>query len=34
MGLQMIYAITYYLLPVNRVENAFSLDALFAVDRG
>src|ERR1700734_1549835 len=28
-GVQMIYAITYYLLLVNRSENRFSLDALF-----
>lgn len=29
-GVQMIYAITYYLLLVNREENRFSLDALFS----
>jgi thiosulfate dehydrogenase (quinone) large subunit len=28
-GVQMIYAITYYLLLVNRSSNRFSLDALF-----
>jgi thiosulfate dehydrogenase [quinone] large subunit len=28
-GVQMIYAITYYLLLVNRSGNRFSLDALF-----
>jgi thiosulfate dehydrogenase (quinone) large subunit len=28
-GVQMIYAITYYLLLVNRSENRFSMDALF-----
>src|SRR5579863_7209501 len=28
-GVQMIYAITYYLLLVNRSENRFSVDALF-----
>ena len=28
-GVQMIYAITYYLLLVNRSENRFSLDTLF-----
>jgi thiosulfate dehydrogenase (quinone) large subunit len=28
-GVQMIYAITYYLLLMNRSENRFSLDALF-----
>jgi thiosulfate dehydrogenase (quinone) large subunit len=33
-GIQMIYAITYYLLLLNRADNAFSLDALFRVDRG
>jgi thiosulfate dehydrogenase [quinone] large subunit len=33
-GIQMIYAITYYLLMSNRVDNAFSLDALFRGDRG
>jgi hypothetical protein len=33
-GIQMIYAITYYLLLLNRVDNAFSLDALFRADRG
>ena len=27
-GIQMIYAITYYLLLLNRADNAFSLDAL------
>jgi thiosulfate dehydrogenase (quinone) large subunit len=33
-GIQMIYAITYYLLMSNRADNAFSLDALFRADRG
>jgi thiosulfate dehydrogenase (quinone) large subunit len=33
-AIQMIYAITYYLLLLNRADNAFSLDALFRVDRG
>jgi thiosulfate dehydrogenase (quinone) large subunit len=33
-GIQMIYAITYYLLLLNRADNAFSLDALFRADRG
>jgi thiosulfate dehydrogenase [quinone] large subunit len=28
-GVQMIYAITYYLLLVNRSDNRFSLDGLF-----
>jgi thiosulfate dehydrogenase (quinone) large subunit len=28
-GIQMIYAITYYLLLLNRADNGFSLDALF-----
>jgi thiosulfate dehydrogenase [quinone] large subunit len=28
-GVQMIYAITYYLLLVNRSDNRYSLDALF-----
>jgi thiosulfate dehydrogenase (quinone) large subunit len=28
-GVQMIYAITYYLLLVNREQNRFSFDALF-----
>jgi thiosulfate dehydrogenase (quinone) large subunit len=32
-GVQMIYAITYYLLLVNRTENRFSLDALFFAKR-
>jgi thiosulfate dehydrogenase [quinone] large subunit len=32
-GIQMIYAITYYLLLLNRVDNAFSLDAVFREDR-
>jgi thiosulfate dehydrogenase [quinone] large subunit len=31
-GVQMIYAITYYLLLVNRSSNRFSLDALFFAD--
>jgi thiosulfate dehydrogenase [quinone] large subunit len=30
-GVQMIYAITYYLLLVNRSSNRFSIDALFLV---
>jgi thiosulfate dehydrogenase [quinone] large subunit len=33
-GIQMIYAITYYLLLLNCADNAFSLDALFREDRG
>lgn len=33
-GIQMIYAITYYLLMLNRADNAISLDGLFRVDRG
>jgi len=33
-GIRMIYAITYYLLLLNRADNAFSLDALFRVGRG
>ena len=33
-GIQMIYAITYYLLLFNRADNAFSLDALFRGERG
>lgn len=33
-GIQMIYAITYYLLLLNRADNAFSLDALLRVHRG
>ncbi len=32
-GVQMIYAITYYLLLVNRSENRFSLDTLFFNNR-
>jgi thiosulfate dehydrogenase [quinone] large subunit len=32
-GVQMIYAITYYLLLVNRSDNRFSLDALFFAER-
>ena len=32
-GVQMIYAITYYLLLVNRSDNRFSLDALFLEKR-
>ena len=32
-GVQMIYAITYYLLLVNRSHNRFSLDALFFAER-
>jgi thiosulfate dehydrogenase [quinone] large subunit len=28
-GIQMIYAITYYILLANRADNGFSLDALF-----
>jgi thiosulfate dehydrogenase [quinone] large subunit len=32
-GVQMIYAITYYLLLANRSENRFSLDALFFTNR-
>jgi thiosulfate dehydrogenase [quinone] large subunit len=32
-GVQMIYAITYYLLLVNRSNNRFSLDALFFSSR-
>ena len=31
-GIQMIYAITYYLLLLNRADNAFSLDTLLRVD--
>jgi thiosulfate dehydrogenase [quinone] large subunit len=34
MGIQMIYAITYYLLLLNRADKAFSVDALFRVHRG
>jgi len=33
-GVQMIYAITYYLLLANRAENHFSLDALFFAEHG
>ena len=33
-GVQMIYAITYYLLLVNRSENRFSVDALFFGKQG
>jgi uncharacterized membrane protein YphA (DoxX/SURF4 family) len=33
-GIQMIYAITYYLLRLNRADNAFSLDALLRLHRG
>jgi hypothetical protein len=33
-GIQIIYAITYYLLLLNRADNAFSVDALFGVHRG
>jgi thiosulfate dehydrogenase (quinone) large subunit len=33
-GVQMIYAITYYLLLVSRSENRFSLDALFFGKQG
>jgi thiosulfate dehydrogenase (quinone) large subunit len=33
-GIQMIYAIIYYLLLLNRADNALSLDALFRLDRG
>jgi thiosulfate dehydrogenase [quinone] large subunit len=33
-GIQVIYAITYYLLLLNRADNAFSVDALFRVHRG
>ncbi|MFZ0678913.1 DoxX family protein [Candidatus Binatus sp.] len=33
-GIQMIYAITYYLLMLNRADNAIALDGLFRVDRG
>jgi thiosulfate dehydrogenase (quinone) large subunit len=33
-GVQMIYAITYYLLLANRASNRFSLDAAFFVKRG
>jgi thiosulfate dehydrogenase (quinone) large subunit len=33
-GIRMIYAITYYLLLLNRADNAFSLDALLRVHRG
>ena len=33
-SIQMIYAITYYLLLLNRADNAFSVDALFRVHRG
>lgn len=33
-GIQMIYAITYYLLLLNRSDNGFSLDALFRPARG
>jgi hypothetical protein len=32
-GVQMIYAITYYLLLVHRSDNRFSLDALFFAKR-
>jgi len=32
-GVQMIYAITYFLLLVNRSDNRFSLDALFFAER-
>jgi len=32
-GVQMIYAITYYLLLANRSSDRFSLDALFFADR-
>jgi hypothetical protein len=33
-GIQMMYAITYYLLLVNRAANAFSLDSLSREERG
>ena len=33
-GVQMIYAITYYLLLVNRAQNRFSLDALVGKNKG
>jgi hypothetical protein len=33
-GIQMIYAITYYLLLLNRADNAFSVDALLRLHRG
>ena len=33
-GIQMIYAITYYLLLLNRADNAFSLDAMLRGQRG
>lgn len=33
-GIQMIYAITYYLLLLNRSDDGFSLDALFRPARG
>jgi hypothetical protein len=33
-GIQMIYAITYYLLLLNRADNAFSLDTRFRGERG
>ena len=32
-GVQMIYAITYYLLLLNRAHNRFSLDALLPTNR-
>jgi thiosulfate dehydrogenase [quinone] large subunit len=32
-GVQMIYAITYYLLLVNRSDNRFSLDDVFFAKR-
>jgi thiosulfate dehydrogenase (quinone) large subunit len=32
-SIQMIYAITYYLLLLHRADNEFSLDALFRIDR-
>ena len=33
-GIQMIYAITYYRLLLNRADNGFSLDTLFFRDGG
>jgi len=33
-GIQMIYAITYYLLMLNRADNGFSMDALFRGGQG
>ncbi|MFZ2062622.1 MAG: DoxX family protein [Candidatus Binatus sp.] len=33
-GIQMIYAITYYLLLLNRSDDGFSLDAFFRPARG